>query len=117
MPPGVRSDYSDIGTPTSVSVSAPQGRTMSPLSVSGALADDESFFMAGSTNSGSVGECVTSYNGGGNGEGSMKGDQSSELKRLNKNVPMLRAGAGFEVVKIGHTSLHNPGGRSSWIGL
>ena len=23
----------------------------------------------------------------------------------------------FELVKIGHTSLHNPGGRSSWIGL
>ncbi|KAJ7284936.1 shk1 kinase-binding protein 1 [Mycena rebaudengoi] len=25
--------------------------------------------------------------------------------------------AGSRVVKIGHTSLHNPGGRSSWIGL
>ncbi|KAF6757275.1 shk1 kinase-binding protein 1 [Ephemerocybe angulata] len=24
---------------------------------------------------------------------------------------------GYELVKIGHTSLHNPGGRSSWIGL
>jgi len=24
---------------------------------------------------------------------------------------------GFEMVKIGHTSLHNPDGRSSWIGL
>lgn len=23
----------------------------------------------------------------------------------------------LEAVKIGHTSLHNPGGRSSWIGL
>lgn len=23
----------------------------------------------------------------------------------------------FEIVKVGHTSLHNPGGRSSWIGL
>jgi len=23
----------------------------------------------------------------------------------------------YETVKIGHTSLHNPGGRSSWIGL
>ena len=23
----------------------------------------------------------------------------------------------YEVVKIGQTSLHNPGGRSSWIGL
>lgn len=26
-------------------------------------------------------------------------------------------GAANETVKIGHTSLHNPGGRSSWIGL
>lgn len=25
--------------------------------------------------------------------------------------------AGYGVVKIGHTSLHNPAGRSSWIGL
>jgi len=115
MPPGVRSDYSDIGTPTSASVSAPQGR--SPLSASGALADDEPFFMGGSENSGSVGESVTSDNVRGNGEGSVQGNQSGGLKRLNKNVPMLRAGAGFEVVKIGHTSLHNPGGRSSWIGL
>lgn len=24
---------------------------------------------------------------------------------------------GYEMVKIGHTSLHNPNGRSSWIGL
>jgi len=115
MPPGVRSDYSDIGTPASASVSAPQER--SPLSASGALADDESFFMGESTNSGSVGESVTSYNVRGNGEGSAQGNQSGGLKRLNKNVPMLHAGAGFEVVKIGHTSLHNPGGRSSWIGL
>jgi len=23
----------------------------------------------------------------------------------------------FEIIKIGHTSLHNPNGRSSWIGL
>jgi len=90
MPPGVRSDTE---TPASAVVSALQGRTMSPLSASGALADDESFFMGKSTNTGSVGESVPSY----------------------KNVPMLRA--GFGVVKIGHTSLHNPGGRSSWIGL
>ncbi|PFH53048.1 hypothetical protein AMATHDRAFT_138418 [Amanita thiersii Skay4041] len=26
-------------------------------------------------------------------------------------------GVAYDVVKIGHTSLHNPGGRSSWIGL
>lgn len=114
MPPGVRSDYSDAGTPTSVSVSAPQGRAISPLS---ALADDESFFMSGGTNNKSVRESATSYNEGGNGEGSVKGNQSGALKRWNKNAPILRAGVGFEVVKIGHTSLHNPGGRSSWIGL
>jgi protein arginine N-methyltransferase 5 len=27
------------------------------------------------------------------------------------------AGGDYEIVKVGHTSLHNPGGRSSWIGL
>lgn len=27
------------------------------------------------------------------------------------------AGYDFEIVKVGHTSLHNPSGRSSWIGL
>jgi protein arginine N-methyltransferase 5 len=32
-------------------------------------------------------------------------------------VSSASAAIGFEVVKIGHTSLHNPGGRSSWIGL
>jgi len=89
---------------------------MSPLSASGPLADDESFFMGRSMGSGSVGESITSYNGGGNGEGSVKGSESGGLRtpgRLNRSVP----GSGFEVVKIGHTSLHNPGGRSSWIGL
>jgi len=28
-----------------------------------------------------------------------------------------RSDSELEAVKIGHTSLHNPGGRSSWIGL
>lgn len=114
MPPGVRSDHSDLGTPTSASVS--QGRTMSPLSAPGPLADDESLFMGRSIGSGSVGESITSYNGGGNGEGSVKGSESGGLRtpgRLNRSG----SGSGFEVVKIGHTSLHNPGGRSSWIGL
>jgi protein arginine N-methyltransferase 5 len=37
-----------------------------------------------------------------------------------KQLPIRSASLGggeYEVVKIGHTSLHNPGGRSSWIGL
>ena len=37
---------------------------------------------------------------------------SKELKRVGES-PKVETG----VVKIGQTSLHNPGGRSSWIGL
>ncbi|TFK40311.1 shk1 kinase-binding protein 1 [Crucibulum laeve] len=48
-------------------------------------------------------------------------DTSFEGVDKNKNLPSLRTDGSFELVyetvKIGHTSLHNPGGRSSWIGL
>ena len=36
------------------------------------------------------------------------------------SIPNVSTGKGaseYVTVKIGHTSLHNPGGRSSWIGL
>ena len=36
------------------------------------------------------------------------------------SLPNVSTGEGVSevvTVKIGHTSLHNPGGRSSWIGL
>lgn len=44
------------------------------------------------------------------------------LKSTNSRESMgglggLGLGLGSRVVKIGQTSLHNPGGRSSWIGL
>jgi protein arginine N-methyltransferase 5 len=44
----------------------------------------------------------------------VSGDQSSReaLKRVGE-VPKTETG----VVKIGQTTLHNPGGRSSWMGL
>ena len=31
--------------------------------------------------------------------------------------PLKATASTFEIVKIGQTGLHNPGGRSSWIGL
>ena len=33
------------------------------------------------------------------------------------NVSIGKGVSEYVTVKIGHTSLHNPGGRSSWIGL
>lgn len=33
------------------------------------------------------------------------------------NVSTGKGASEYVTVKIGHTSLHNPGGRSSWIGL
>jgi len=43
---------------------------------------------------------------------------SKELDTSKMSTPDFRHTDGeLEAVKIGHTSLHNPGGRSSWIGL
>lgn len=39
--------------------------------------------------------------------------ERSELRKSGEEPPRSTAG----VIKIGQTSLHNPGGRSSWIGL
>lgn len=36
---------------------------------------------------------------------------------FSPNAPTERSVSDYDIVKIGHTSLHNPGGRSSWIGL
>ncbi|KAF8899935.1 shk1 kinase-binding protein 1 [Gymnopilus junonius] len=40
-----------------------------------------------------------------------------DTRRLNVNEQSNPVHADREIVKIGHTSLHNAGGRSSWIGL
>lgn len=40
-----------------------------------------------------------------------------DTRRLNVNEQGNSVTADYEIVKIGHTSLHNAGGRSSWIGL
>lgn len=40
------------------------------------------------------------------------GDDKSMTMDMDPDVPET-----FEVTKIGQTSLHNPGGRSSWYGL
>lgn len=47
----------------------------------------------------------------GNGNGAMMTPAATSSKQLASRE------MEFELVKIGHTSLHNPGGRSSWIGL
>ena len=36
---------------------------------------------------------------------------------ISREPSLMIEEAGYDIVKIGHTSLHNPGGRSSWIGL
>ncbi|KAF8962758.1 shk1 kinase-binding protein 1 [Flammula alnicola] len=40
-----------------------------------------------------------------------------DTNRLSAYDHAASGSADYETVKIGHTSLHNPGGRSSWIGL
>ena len=40
-----------------------------------------------------------------------------DTTRLTGNENSGSRDPSYELVKIGHTSLHNPGGRSSWIGL
>jgi hypothetical protein len=40
-----------------------------------------------------------------------------DAPRLDSVESVAKFIAEGEVVKIGQTSLHNPGGRSSWIGL
>lgn len=69
-----------------------QSLVHSPLSMPSPLADDESFFWNAKTPARAP---------------------HQQLPRRASTV----AGLGYEVVKIGHTNLHNPGGRSSWIGL
>ncbi|KAF5359278.1 hypothetical protein D9756_003377 [Leucocoprinus leucothites] len=130
-PPGVKSD-SD-GTPTS----GAQGQgwaASSPLSVPSPLADDDGFFSSSTTAGGNGGGASGSTGGEGSTIGTRRGSSSSGIRtpgRVNRSVTLPHvfggggvgggasagAGGGFEVVKIGHTSLHNPGGRSSWIGL
>ncbi|KAF9521677.1 PRMT5-domain-containing protein [Crepidotus variabilis] len=41
----------------------------------------------------------------------------SRLTLVSDGSSSSSGGLAYESVKIGHTSLHNPGGRSSWIGL
>ncbi|XP_006459365.1 hypothetical protein AGABI2DRAFT_218502 [Agaricus bisporus var. bisporus H97] len=61
----------------------------SPTTIPSPLADDDAFFRT----------------------------PAQSQKHLSQRAASLGGGGGYEVVKIGHTSLHNPGGRSSWIGL
>jgi type II protein arginine methyltransferase len=45
-------------------------------------------------------------------------DADSSTEGRQDSIEILEASTStFETVKIGQTSLHNPGGRSSWIGL
>jgi protein arginine N-methyltransferase 5 len=60
----------------------------SPTSVPSPLADDDTFFRI-----------------------------PASSQKPSKRGASLLGGGEYDVVKIGHTSLHNPGGRSSWIGL
>jgi type II protein arginine methyltransferase len=41
----------------------------------------------------------------------------SSMERQDSMEILEVSASTFETVKIGQTSLHNPGGRSSWIGL
>ncbi|KAF7330502.1 Protein arginine N-methyltransferase [Mycena venus] len=41
----------------------------------------------------------------------------SAFERRSFRRESVELGGGSRLIKIGHTSLHNPGGRSSWIGL
>lgn len=61
----------------------------SPTTIPSPLADDDAFFRT----------------------------PAQSQKHLSQRAASLGGGGGYEVVKIGHTSLHNPSGRSSWIGL
>lgn len=91
----------------------------SPLSVSSPLADDESFFGGATTLTTSTTEGEAGTNGGGV-RTPKSVNRSATLPTVfgtSTGVSSASAAIGFEVVKIGHTSLHNPGGRSSWIGL
>ncbi|KAF9450345.1 PRMT5-domain-containing protein [Macrolepiota fuliginosa MF-IS2] len=86
--PGSRDDLSSLQPASGIS----QGLA-SPLNMPSPLADDESFF---STNNRSP---------------------AQPQHHQQPSRSMTLSGLGHEVIKIGHTSLHNPGGRSSWIGL
>lgn len=45
-------------------------------------------------------------------------DATDSMEGRQDSIDVLEPSAPtFETVKIGQTSLHNPGGRSSWIGL
>jgi protein arginine N-methyltransferase 5 len=45
-------------------------------------------------------------------------DADASMEGMQAVIEPLKATAStFETVKIGQTGLHNPGGRSSWIGL
>ncbi|KAK7033061.1 protein arginine N-methyltransferase [Favolaschia claudopus] len=44
-------------------------------------------------------------------------DSAFDRRSFRMDSYSYEASGGSKLVKIGHTSLHNPGGRSSWIGL
>ena len=44
-------------------------------------------------------------------------ESRASIPRAREPSSMIEEEMGYDIVKIGHTSLHNPAGRSSWIGL
>lgn len=86
--PGSRDELSSLHSAAGASPNL-----FSSMSMPSPLADDDNFFSTG------------------------RGTPARSQSQPQPLSSLTWGGFGYEVVKIGHTSLHNPGGRSSWIGL